>query len=434
MENNEKIKVGIGFATGRKGFQKVLRSYIHNWKESGLVDNENINLNLFVAYDLSYAKTKVTDFTRIRPELADQINSRTYIGNQSIKQETDQLVRDSIITAREAALLFRKGYASRRNAVLYYAIKDRMDYLLFLDDDEYPVAVTNTKNTAVWGGQHVLSTHLEHLKDADITHGRHCGYISPIPFIDYNDTMTESDFRCFIEAISNDILNWGKIKAVMENGGVTYADPKILSSGIAFEIQEQNHTKFISGSNLGFNLKNPARIFPFYNPPGARGEDTFLSTCLSERKVIRIPCYAFHDGFSTYNHLLEGVLPIRLNYIKADQDEIVSRFYKACLGWVRYKPLLVYITNRQSYEKIMKDMRKSLSATIPKICKYFEEPGFMNVIIEFERYHNDVQKHYQEFLDTKIAWAKIMSHFTQGLIIPEKNFITLTDKKEFQVT
>lgn len=423
MKNNEIIKVGIGFATGRKGFQKVLRSYIHNWNESGLVDDEKINLNLFIAYDLSYANTKVTDFTKILPELAAQINSRTYIGNQSIKQETDQLIQDKIITAKEAALIFGKGYASRRNAVLYYAIKNRMDYLLFLDDDEYPVAVTNTKNTAVWGGQHVLSTHLEYLKEADITHGRHCGYISPIPFVEYNDIMTESDFRSFIQAISNDILNWSKIKAVMEDGGVTYADPKILTNGLAFEIQEQNHTKFISGSNLGFNLKNPNRVFPFYNPPGARGEDTFLSTCLAERRVIRIPCYTFHDGFSTYNHLLEGVLPIKLKYIKADNNEIIARFYKACLGWVRYKPLLIYITNPQSYEKIMKDMRKSLSITIPKLCRYFSQPDFMNVIVEFEKYHNDVKKHYQEFQDTQIAWMKIMNHFAKDLEdLPAESF------------
>ncbi|HYE67181.1 MAG TPA: hypothetical protein VEA58_01140, partial [Anaerovoracaceae bacterium] len=245
MIKNEKIQVGIGFATGRKGFLKVLRSYIHNWKESGLVDNESILLNLFIAYDLNYANTKVTDFTKVLPELNEQINSKTFIGNQDIKQETDELVLHNIITAREAGILFGNGYAAKRNAVLFYAIKNKMDYLLFLDDDEYPVAVTNTKKTAVWGGQHVLSKHLEYLNEADITHGSHCGYISPIPYIEYNDVMTESDFRNFIEAISNDILSWEKIKAVMENGGVTYADPSKLASEYAFEVKEQNHSKFI---------------------------------------------------------------------------------------------------------------------------------------------------------------------------------------------
>ena len=44
------IKVGIGFATGRSGFQDVLKAYVYNWKESGLTDIEHVSLNLFVAY------------------------------------------------------------------------------------------------------------------------------------------------------------------------------------------------------------------------------------------------------------------------------------------------------------------------------------------------------------------------------------------------
>lgn len=408
----EMIRVGIGFATGRKGFQKVLRSYIHNWREAGLVDNENIQLNLFIAYDLSYANTQVKDFTGMPQELSDQINSRTYIGYQDIRLEADRLILSSLLTAREADLLFGKGYAARRNAVLYYAIRNKMDYLLFLDDDEYPVAVTNTKNTAVWGGQHVLSTHLQYLSEADITHGRHCGYISPIPYIEYNEDMSENDFRDFIQAISNDILSWDKIRSVMRNGGVTYADTKILADGYASEVLEQNNTKFISGSNLGINLKEPKRVFPFYNPPGARGEDTFLSTCLSDRKVMRVPCYTFHDGFSTYNHLLEGVLPIKLKYITADSKEIIARFYNASIGWVRYKPLLVYITNPGAYEKTIRNMRKSLEETIPKLCKYFDRPDFMNVITELDRYASAVSLHYLEFLETQTAWAKVMDHFS----------------------
>jgi len=413
MKEHNIVQVGIGFATGRKCFQKVLRSYIHNWKESGLVDNEKISLNLFIAYDLSYADTKATDFTKVHPDLNDQIDSTTFIGDHDMIRESEELIRLKIITPGEAECLFRNGYAGRRNAVLYHAIKRKMDYLLFLDDDEYPVAVTNTRNTAVWGGQHVLSKHLEYLKTADITHGRHCGYISPIPYLEFDEVMTESVFRTFIEAISNDILNWTKIRSVMNNGGVTYANTKILTEGYAYEVQEQNRSKFISGSNLGINLKNPGRVFPFYNPPGARGEDTFLSTCLAERTVIRVPCYTFHDGFSTYHHLLEGVLPIHLKYIKADHEQIVARFYKACIGWVRYKPLLLFVTNPETYEKSIIDMRKHLYESVPKICEYFKKPDFMNIITELDHYHRNVEKHDLEFQNTKKAWAKLMDHLTE---------------------
>ena len=72
MQIKKDIKVGIGFATGRESFQKVLRTNINNWEESGLVENKRISLNLFVAYDLNYKNTKVTDYTNIHPELVDK--------------------------------------------------------------------------------------------------------------------------------------------------------------------------------------------------------------------------------------------------------------------------------------------------------------------------------------------------------------------------
>jgi hypothetical protein len=413
MQNDKDVKVAIGFATGRKSFQKVLRTNIKNWKESGLVADKRISLNLFVAYDLFYHKTKETDYTNIHPDLVKNIDSSIFIGSVEIKEEIDYLIRENVLNIDEIHMIFGKGYAAQRNAVLYNAIKNNMDYLVFLDDDEYPMAVTNTRDTAIWGGQHVLAQHLKYITEADMTHGNHCGYISPIPYMEFNDTMTEADFRSFIEAISNDIVNWDKLKDVMKNGGVTYADTKILTRDGAIEVEEINRSKFISGANLCINITKPSRVFPFYNPPGARGEDTFLSTCLSERKVMRVPCYTFHDGFSTYNHLLEGVLPIKLKFIKADTDKITTRFYNACIGWVRYKPLLLYITQPEQYAEKIKEMREQLRVTLPKICAYFGKPEFMNVLVELEKYNKKVDKHYGEFVETKRIWAKIMEHFEQ---------------------
>lgn len=411
MAQKKNIKVGIGFATGRKNFQKILRSYIHSWKESGLVDNKNVLLNVFVAYDLTYNKTAKKDYVNIHPELAENLESIRFIGSNDIKQEINYLVKENVLDCTEAKKIFGKGYASQRNAVIYSAIKNGMDYLIFLDDDEYPVAVTNTRKTAVWGGQHVLLTHIKHLEQADLTHGYHCGYISPIPFVEYNNTMKEADFRSFIEAISNDILNWDNVKKVMNNGGVTYADTSILVSDDTKEVQEINHAKFISGANLGINLTDPRRVQPFYNPPGARGEDSFLSTCLSGRKVLKVPCYTFHDGFSTYNHLLEGVLPIKLKFIKADNKLIVDRFYKACIGWIRYKPLLLYITQLDCYKEKIEEIRQQLKAVLPKVCLFFGQKDFMNILTELEKYDKNVKKHYLDFAETQRIWANIVEHF-----------------------
>jgi hypothetical protein len=310
-------------------------------------------------------------------------------------------------------MIFGQGYAAKRNAVLYCAIKSNFDYLIFMDDDEYPMAVTNSRHTVLWGGQHVLLNHLKFISQADITNGHHCGYISPIPYMQFNDDMSEADFRSFIEAISNDIINWDKLKRIMQDGGVTYANKDILTSDDYAEVKEVNKAKFISGANLCINLTDACRVFPFYNPPGARGEDTFLSTCLSDRRVLRVPVYTFHDGFSTYNDLLHGVLPIRLKFIKADTEKIVTRFYKACIGWIRYKPLMLYITQPDCYEKKIEDMKNQLKETLPKICAYFEQPNFMNVLSELEKYNRNVKKHYSDFIETQQIWAKIMAHFAK---------------------
>ena len=132
----------------------------------------------------------------------------------------------------------------------------------------------------------------------------------------------------------------------------------MLTQPKTVEVPLKNGCRFISGANLCINLKDPQRSFPFYNPPGARGEDTFLSTMLNERKVLKVPCYTFHDGFSLYNHMLEGVLPIHLSAITEKSAQVMTRFINACIGWIRYKPLLTYITQHAKYEDDRSEERR----------------------------------------------------------------------------
>jgi hypothetical protein len=407
LKRKTKYRVGIGFATGRKSFLKVLKSHIFNWREAGLVNQHHLSLNVFIAYDLTYRQANKTDFTRIPLDLMESVDQIQFIGQTTLRKEINYLVAAGVITYPEASLIFGKGYASLRNAILYSALKHQMDCLLYFDDDEYPVAVTNTRNSVIWGGQQGVTTHLQYIREADVTSGYHCGYISPIPYLNYNSDLSETDFRTFIEAISNDILNWEKVKEVMENGGVTYADTAVLTAKQAQEVPEIKGTKFIAGSNLCLNLKNPDRVFPFYNPPGARGEDAFYSTCLSKHHVLRVPCYTFHDGFAAYNHLLEGVLPTKLRLIKGDNKRVVARFYRACVGWVRYKPLLIYLTQRDVYQDKMNSVARKLELTLPKLARYFQQPKFLLILNEFQKYRANVVKHAEEFRRTQAIWNKI---------------------------
>lgn len=402
-----KIKVGIGFATGRRSFQKVLKTNILNWNESGLIELEDVSLNLFVAYDLKYSDTKPSDYRNIRADLRSQLDGVFFIGATRIREDISHLNGEGAITSQDAQLLFGSGYAGKRNSILYEAIKQGMDYLLFLDDDEYPMAVTKTRDVAIWSGQHVLKTHLEHIQRADVTQGYHCGYVSPIPSFNFDDTLTEEDFKTWVQALSNDILNWDNMQKILAQGGVTYADVDVLVKTEAYEVPQINNTKFISGSNLCLNLTVPSRVQPFYNPPGARGEDTFLSTCLADRKVLKVPCYTFHDGFSAYRPLMDGVLPLRLKPIDGASEPVVTRFYNACIGWVRYKPLYLYITQRENYERDIAHMRDQIASVAPKLRDHFNKDGFGDVLKELDRYHRNVEKHHKLFQETRAVWARL---------------------------
>ena len=406
----DSVNIGIGFATGRKSFRQVARTYAENWYESGLTDDEKVNLSLFVAYDLKYKNTQPEDYRNLDQRITDMLNYPSFIGGPEIKKESAMLVTNGVISKYEAELLFGDGYAKKRNAILYFAIKRGMDYLLFIDDDEYPMAAIRTPDGLVWKGQQVLATHLEAIRDADITHGHHCGYISPIPQIEFNDVLTEDAFRLFIETISNDIVSWDSVKEKMQNGGVTYADQSVISRKDAEEVPEIKGAKFISGSNLFIKLNTDKPIYPFFNPPGARGEDTFLSTCLTDAKVLKVPCYAFHDGFLSYPHLLCGILPDMLKPVFAGSPEIDERFYKACVGWIRYKPLLLYITDRDNYEDEIALMKDNLKKVLPRVARFFPGCNFLRLYQELNQYAGYVPEHYQMFEDTKRAWERVMEH------------------------
>ncbi|MDR0853226.1 MAG: hypothetical protein LBN34_02550 [Clostridiales Family XIII bacterium] len=408
-------KVGIGFITGRKSFRNVLATYLKCWGSRILSAGESVELSLFVAYDLEYRNTQRKDYTNINIELREMLSEIVFIDRTTIQTEARLLKQRGVLSKRESDLLFEKGYAGKRNAILYAAAKQGMDAILFLDDDEYPLAVQERGGSENWIGQQILSTHLASIDEADITCGHHCGYISPIPNLTFNEKMGEKDFQTFIEAISNDIISWDSIRKLMESGSITYAEPEILD-GAATEVLEVGKKKFISGSNLCINLRDPSGLSAFYNPPSARGEDTFLSTCLSDSTVLSVPCYTFHDGFSLYTTLLEGVLPEKLSHISAKSKKIVARFYSACIGWVRYKPLLLYITRRDEYAETIDLMRENLTATLPKLSDYFDDLRFMKILDELNRYDTAVEKHFMEFNATQEAWKKLAEYLKNSRI------------------
>src|SRR6185437_13485192 len=128
-----KINVAIGFVTGRKHFQNVLKTYVNNWLEQGLVHDNRIRFHLFIAYDLKYNKTQIEDYKNIPKELADMVDSINFYGSSAVEAEKSSLVGANTLSIAEAEMIFGEGYAKKRNVVSYFAKKKKMDRLIFID-------------------------------------------------------------------------------------------------------------------------------------------------------------------------------------------------------------------------------------------------------------------------------------------------------------
>ena len=366
-----------------------------------------VNITIFILFDLGYQYTKRTDFYNIIPQAYKNIKIK-YITPEDIEEEKKILVSRYDLKKDEVELILGHGHAKGRNTVMYFALKRKMDYLLFWDDDEYPLAVVKNEDKPLeWRKQNNVQDHIHYIEKADITIGHHCGYISPIPYMQIGDDITEEAFREYIEGISNDIVNWDNIKErFQKDSGVTYAKKEILE-GKPYEIEFDGTGKWIAGSTLCLNLKSLDKIPAFYNPKGARGEDTFFSTLLKEAKVLRIPTYHFHDGFLKYTQIMRERMPKHLRKINVDEDTIEHRFKQASLGWIKYKPLLMYIKQKEHYKENILEVKQKLEKSIPQIDQLFENTDFRELIMALEEADENVKKHHKEYLKTNEVWNKI---------------------------
>lgn len=400
---NDTIEFGIGFVTGRPNVCKIINNYYKNMIEQLERTGKKVNLTIFLLYDLNYQYTIRTDFYSIIPDVYKNIKIK-YITPENIEEEKKKLISRNNFTREEVDLFLGNGHAKGRNTVMYYALKWKMDYLLFWDDDEYPVAVLKNEDGFLWIPQDNLAKHLENISNADVTIGYHCGYISPIPYVELGEEIKEEDFKNYIEAISNELVSWESIKQKMiDNNGVTYADRNIAEGKGLYELKE----KWVSGSTLCLNLRNIERIPAFYNPPQGRGEDTFFSTLLQDAKILKIPVYHFHDGFLKYTSIIKGRYPKKLRRIKIEEENIESRFLKASKGWIKYKPLLMYIQDKENYKTNIKESIEKLEKSVPKINQLFDSENFTDLVKDLREYDKNVEKHYNEYIKTNEIWRRL---------------------------
>ena len=90
--------------------------------------------------------------------------------------------------------------------------------------------------------------------------------------------------------------------------------------------------------------------------------------------------------------------------VSLDDAEIEQRFYKAAIGWTRYKPLLYYITDRKKYREIIDQAKENLRKSVKKMNTEFVTCDFSALIDELNKYDKNVEKHYQEYLQVNDLW------------------------------
>ena len=341
------IEFGIGFLAGRPNVCNIINSYYKEIVKQGTLSNCQVNFTIFILLDLNYQDVNKEAFYNLSPEVHKYMKIQ-YITPEDIQNEKQHLVNSYNINQNEIDLILGKGYAKARNSIMYFALKNKIDYLLFWDDDEYPVAnIKNKKNEIVWEKQYNIAEHLKNIANSNVTVGYRCGNMSPIPLIEFDSDLRKKDFKTYIDAVSNEAISWKSVKRMLHyDNGIKYADESILKDKKVQEIQNLGKKNWLLGSGICINLQKIDEVPPFYNPPEARGEDAFFSTWLTNSKTLQIPTYHFHDGFLKYTDILNEKYPTEFVKLEPTEDIIGKRFLDASSGWIKYKPLLVYILQK----------------------------------------------------------------------------------------
>jgi len=376
------LELGIGFLTGRTNICNIINNCYKDMIKQLKDYSEEVNLTIFILYDLEYQHTKREEFYTLKDDVYKKIHIK-YITPEDIEEEKKILKSRHNLTRYETNLVLGKGYGKARNAIMYFALKRNIDYLLFWDDDEYPYAnIKGEDGKIVWEKQNNLLEHLNVIQYSDVTIGHRCGNMSPVPYIEFgDDQIKEQKFKEYIDAVSNEVINWEAIKKYMNSDhGMAFAEKDITEGKDKIVLKHVGLKNWLYASGICINLTHIDKIPAFYNPPAARGEDTFFCTLLTEAKVVKVPTYHFHDSFLKYTGIVKGKFPEEFEKVSLNDEAIGDRFFNASMGWIKYKPLLMYIMQRNTYLKDIEIAKDKLKNSIDNINEIFPHSNFLSLL------------------------------------------------------
>ena len=155
----KEINFGIGFVTGRANVCNIINSYYEDILEQTRKYKQKINITIFILFDTIYQRTPRENFYNIQAKVYKNIRIK-YITPEDIKEEIKKLTVRNDMNEKDMEFFLGHGHAKGRNTIMYYAIKYKMDYLLFWDDDEYPIAVLKENGKNLWLKQDNIVKHI----------------------------------------------------------------------------------------------------------------------------------------------------------------------------------------------------------------------------------------------------------------------------------
>lgn len=402
-----KLNACIVFCTGRRTIGPVLNMLVQQLERFGHF--QHYRTNLILSYDPGFQGLSWEDF--VQPEgVVSRFESVQYLGPESYKALS--WVRNyTQMDEGTFDILFKpRGYSSQKNIALLQALLTGAERIVLLDDDEYFVAPFRTGNGHInWQEQDVFGVQMHHLDSADITNGAKTGYFSPIPS-KLRSHLGENLCRQLgaVLSIGNEVIREDSF--LHAEALITYGDRNYLES-LPREIKARKGLKFLSGGNAGFNSLGirAGRIPPFFNPVGARGEDTILGTQLQEVRLEEIPVYTFHDPFLQYSKIAYGLFPDYLSPIEVTPVTL-DRFCRACYGWVRYSPLLLRITTEsEEYNERVEAMLIGLRQVGPQIDEQLHWRGFGDLSPALAASAARSQQDYDDLRRAREAWFSLVT-------------------------
>jgi hypothetical protein len=289
-------------------------------------------------------------------------------------------------------------YGAYRNTVLFKALLDGIDYLIFFDTDVEPRVLTQLEELQPqWQTIDFIGMHMRSLLKPDVsaTTSEYSGYyiIPPMSFPGLGEFLTG--------------LGKGMAVEYMED----CQEHQCLNLGPTSPGLPRPTNKPLGG-NLGLDLTKAWRLAPFfstiYHYSGmtikGRGEDTLLGQSISASKgrIMDIDLRVFHD---TYDHFPE-VPNIRRKSIR-------DRFYWACLGWIGRNPFLSWYLDKVGALKI--DWRSEttlqhigLEVGGEKAADFLQDDRFRDLVVAYEASFEALPQAIERYQKLMQGWQLLL--------------------------